>query len=79
MVQSVNHFNMFANSAELTRLLLGKTHRAHDEARSNKDGLCHEPEVLLGPAYLTCYIRARFMSGATATVVADSLALMARL
>lgn len=46
-MQSINHFNMFANSAEPTRLLLGKTHRAHDVARSNEDGLCHEPDALL--------------------------------
>lgn len=59
MMQSINHFNMFANSAEPTRLLLGKTHRAHDVARSNDDGLCHEPHALLFSADVLVRIRAR--------------------
>lgn len=37
--QSIYHFNVFANSAEPTRLSLGQTLRAHDAARSNEDGL----------------------------------------
>lgn len=54
--QSINHFNVFANSAEPTRLSLGQTLRAHDAARSNEDGLsqtrCSSPPVLV-------HIRAR--------------------
>lgn len=57
-MQSITHFNMFANSAEPTRLLLGKTHRAHDVARSNRDGLCHEPDTLFFSADALVNIRA---------------------
>lgn len=46
-MQSITHFNVFANSAEPTRLLLGKTLRAHDAARGNEDGLRDEPDALL--------------------------------